>query len=95
MEEITFKSEDELYNRLLPAMKSKRNILNRSGYSYIKEEDIWETLKNKKWHDVKDLMLCDMVDDILHTDNKIFGNFYREKNNILIQMSLPRLKDQI
>ena len=90
MEEITFNSERELYNRLLPAMKSKKSILNKSGYSYINEEDIWNTLKNNKWLNQKDLMLCDMVDDILHTDNKLFGNFYREKNNVLIQMSTPR-----
>ena len=90
MEEITFNSESELYNRLLPAMKSKKSILKKSGYSYINEEDIWNTLKNNKWLNQKDLMLCDMVDDILHTDNKLFGNFYREKNNVLIQMSIPR-----
>ena len=38
-------------------------------------------------------MLCDMVNDILHTDDKVFGNFFRERNNEQVSMSLPKLKD--
>ena len=93
MEEITFKSVDDLYIRLLPALKSKKKILNRSGYSYINEKDIWDTLRIKKWKDHSNLMLCDMVNDILHTDDKVFGNFFRERNNEQVSMSLPKLKD--
>ena len=36
MDEVMFNTLDELHNRLMPALKSKRKILNKSGYSYIK-----------------------------------------------------------
>ena len=76
VEEVLFDSLDELHNRLMPALKSKRKILGKSGYSYIKEEHIWDYMLKSKWKDVHDLALCDMVDDILHTDNYAISEYY-------------------
>lgn len=98
MEEITFNSIEELYERLLPALKSKKKILSKSGYSYISEEDIWDTLRYGKWNKINGLMLCDMVDDILHTDNKEFNSYYQNKYRVVvgtneIELDLPKIKE--
>lgn len=97
MEEIIFTSEQELYNRLLPALKSKKKILSKTGYSYIKEKDIWEALTNEKWSNVTGLELCDMVDDILHIEDKFLNNYYHKVNKtdlVVIDeiIDLPKLK---
>ena len=94
MEEVTFNSAEELYKRLLPALRSKKKILGKSGYSYIKEKDIWDALRSLKWHQSNGLELCDMVDDILHTENQFFNSYYhRFDENINIENDLPKLKE--
>lgn len=94
MTPVEFTSAKELYERLLPALKSKRRILSKSGYSYIKEKDIWDALRTLKWHQSNGLELCDMVDDILHTENQFFNSYYhRFDNEINIENDLPKLKD--
>ena len=47
--EIKFKSLNELYERIRPALKSKVRELKKKGYDYIHEEDIWNYLKNYKF----------------------------------------------
>ena len=98
MEEINFNSIEELYNRLLPALKSKKKILSKSGYSYITEKEIWETLRSTKWNAINGLMLCDMVDDILHTDNVEFANYHQNKNRVIsitpTDIELPKIKNE-
>ena len=44
-----FRSEEELYDRLKPALVTKRAEMKRNGYPYVKEEDVWNYLKEKKW----------------------------------------------
>ena len=44
MNDIKFTSMNDLYKRLLPALKSKKKELTKAGFPYIKEEDIWEYL---------------------------------------------------
>ena len=56
--------------------------MHRDGYIYIKEEDIWNYLKEIKWKDAKDLSLYDMTSDILNTDNIIIDNYLKEKLNL-------------
>ena len=43
--EIKFKSLAELYERILPALKSKTREIHKKGMDYIHEEDIWNYLK--------------------------------------------------
>lgn len=97
MEDIVFTSEQELYKRLLPALKSKKKILSKTGYSYIKEKDIWEALINERWNNVNGLELCDMVDDILHIEDNFLNNYYHKvnKNDLMVIdeiIDLPKLK---
>ena len=97
MEDIIFTSKKELYKRLLPALKSKKKILSKTGYSYIKEKDIWEALINERWNNVTGLELCDMVDDILHIEDNFLNNYYHKvnKNDLMVIdeiIDLPKLK---
>lgn len=86
--ENEIKSLNELYNRIKPALYSKKLELCKMGLSYIKEEDIWNYLIESKWKKSAGLELFNIVDDILNTDNKKIedyvinkmGNFKRDIN---------------
>ena len=78
MEEIKFRSLNELYNRIFPALESKKKELHKNGMTYIHEEDIWNCCKDIIWRDSKNLGLHNMVDDILNTDNKTFDNYLKD-----------------
>lgn len=77
MSEIKFHSLNELYKRLLPALKSKKKLLHQNGYTYIFEEDIWNCCKELVWSKKNNLELYNMVDDILNTENTIFDNYLK------------------
>ena len=62
--ELKFKSLEDLYNRILPALKCEARELHKKGYNYIHEEDIWNYLKTYKWTSSRDLDLSAMVNDI-------------------------------
>lgn len=78
MEEIKFKSLNELYNRIYPALESKRKELHRNKMSYIHEEDIWNCCKDTIWNKSRNLDLHNMVDDILNTDNSVFDSYVKK-----------------
>ena len=82
MDEIKFDSLEELYKRIKPALITKKNEMHRDGYIYIKEEDIWNYLKEVKWENAKGLSLYEMTSDILNTDNLIIDNYLKEKLNL-------------
>lgn len=77
--DIEFNDIKELYERLEPALKAKVADLNRNGIDYIKKEDIWNYLKIKKWRNANNLLLYQMVDDILNTDNVLLDNYVKDK----------------
>lgn len=77
--EIKFNSLKELYDRLKPALQTKKNEMTRIGYSYIKEEDIWNYLKEIKWKTAENLSLHEMVNDILNTDDVVIDKYLKEK----------------
>lgn len=77
--EIKFKSLQELYNRILPALKSKTKELNKKGLNYIHEEDIWNFLKTYKWVNSRDLDLGSMVNDIFNVSEREVDTFVKEK----------------
>jgi hypothetical protein len=60
-----FKSLGDLYNRVKPALTTKKSELKRSGINYIKEEDIWNCLKEVRWIKTTNLTLSEMVSDML------------------------------
>ena len=86
--EIKFKNLAELYERILPALKSETRETHKKGMNYIHEEDIWNYLKNYKWTSSRALDLGDMVNDIFNIelnelDNYVkneFKNYRREIN---------------
>ena len=79
--DITFGSLEELYKRVKPALLTKKEEMRRNGYVYIKEQDIWNYLKEVKWINSKNLSLYDMTSDILNTDDVIIDSYLRQKLN--------------
>ncbi len=79
MNDIVFKSEDELFNRIKPALRSKKKILNKKGAKNITEEDIWDFMVDNVWVSSSDLELCDMVDKILHAEDALIIEYYHNK----------------
>ena len=65
---------EELYNKLLPVLKTKVNEMKLRNINYINESDIWNCLSHK-WSKKSNLMFSDMVSDILNTKNEIFEEY--------------------
>lgn len=79
MEDIVFNSQDELFNRIKPALRSKKKILFKKGAKKITEEDIWDFMINNVWVNASELELCDMVDKILHAEDALIIKYYHNK----------------
>lgn len=78
-----YKSQEELYQGLIPAIHVKLKLLKKGKYFSITESDIWNYLKESKWKNSINLTLSDMVQDILHTDNSEFAKYKENrKENI-------------
>lgn len=60
-----FKTLDELYNKVKPALYSKVMEFKRNHINYIKEEDIWNYLSITFWRKAESLTILDMVNDIM------------------------------
>ena len=71
-------SLQELYNKLLPVLKTKVNEMKLRNIDYIDEIDIWNYQKNK-WANSNNLTLFDMVSDILDTSDYIYENYIKNK----------------
>ena len=76
-----FKSLEELYQRIKPALTTKMSEMRRNGFVYIKEEDIWNYLKEVKWVNSKNLSLYQMTCDILDTNDNAIDEYLRKKLN--------------
>ncbi len=76
---IEFKSLEDLYKRIRPALLTKKLEMHKLGFIYIKEEDIWNYLKDIKWVDSKNLDLYQMVNDVLNSDNTLIDKYLKEK----------------
>lgn len=74
-----FSSKEELFQRVKPALNAKVGELHRFGYTYINQMDVWNYLIENIWIKSKDLMLSDIVNDILHTDNKKIDTYLKSK----------------
>ena len=78
---MEFNSANELYQRLLPALKTKEVDLKRAGYDYLAAEDIWNYLKESKWKESHNLALHEMVNDILNSENIVIDDYFKHKMN--------------
>ena len=74
-----FKSVEDLYKRVLPALRSKVKELIREKTTYVKEEDIWNFLVESKWKNSSGLELSDIVDDILNVNNDKLKTYVKSK----------------
>ncbi|MBR3162208.1 MAG: hypothetical protein IKF19_06730 [Bacilli bacterium] len=74
-----YKSQLELYKNLIPALNVKIRLLKKSNYNHISKKDIWNYLKNNKWNSSINLTISEMVNDIIHADNKEI-DIYKNKN---------------
>ena len=74
-----FSSKEELFQRVKPALNAKVGELHRFGYTYINQMDVWNYLIENIWIKSKDLMLSDIVNDILHTDNNKIDTYLKSK----------------
>lgn len=91
--DIEFNSIKELYDRVTPALNTKVIELKRNDLDYIKKDDIWNYLKNKKWSKANNLLLYQMVDDILNLDNVEIDNYVKEEiRKKVIRPNLENMK---
>ena len=73
MEEVNFNSINELYERVVPALELKVQLLNDQNIETNKV-DIWNYLSNK-WKNSNNLTLFDIVNDIMILDgNNLINN---------------------
>ncbi len=77
--EYEFKSLQELYDRIKPALISKCSEFKKIGYKNIKESDIWNYLVDKKWTKSKELTLSDMVEDIFSINLDSINDYLLKK----------------
>ena len=77
--EIGFNSLQELYERIKPALTTKKEEMKRHGYTYLKEEDIWNYFKETKWIVSNNLSLYQMVSDVLNTDDILIDDYFKNK----------------
>ncbi len=77
--EIKFKNVAELYQRLLPALKSKVREIHKKGFTFIHEEDIWNYLKTYKWTSSRSLDLGEMVNDIFCLEIKELDFYVKDE----------------
>ena len=68
-DQIKFNSIKELYNRVKPALYSKQKELQRIGFKYVTEKDIWNYLIENVWTEKTDLELYELISDIMNLDN--------------------------
>ena len=79
MEDINFNSQEELFDRIKPALRSKKKMLFKKGAKNITEDDIWDFMINNVWINASGLELCDMVDKILHAEDALIIEYYHNK----------------
>ena len=77
--DIEFTSQKELFERVKPALNVKIHEFNNLGFTNIKDIDIWEYLKIKKWKSSSNLMLNEIVEDILNIE---YNEIYEYVTNI-------------
>lgn len=76
---MEYSSQKELFEDLKPAFSVKRRLLSNNGLDYIQVEDIWNYLKITKWRYDYGLTISEMVDDIIHVDEKDIDKYLKDK----------------
>ncbi|HHT38649.1 MAG TPA: hypothetical protein GXZ95_04460 [Mollicutes bacterium] len=93
---MEFKNLSELYSRIKPALISKKSDLKRVGINYVKEEDIWNYLKETKWVRTSNLSLSEMVSDIFNVDNYAIEKYVKTNiSNVVREVNLVEETEEI
>ena len=79
MEKIEFKTVEELYKRVSPALYSKLKEIKRLGYTLVTEKDIWNYLVDNEWKNRTNLELYDLISDIMNADNYKINDYVVSK----------------
>ena len=69
--DIEFENAKEQYKRVVPALRTKRRLLNKEGIK-VSEEDIFKYLVKEKWSKGINLTLSDIVSDIINVKEDVF-----------------------
>ena len=77
--DFEFSNINELYNRVKPALTTRKRELLRQKIDYIKEEDLWNYLRENKWINSVGLDLNTMVSDIFDLDVMDIENYMKSK----------------
>ena len=78
-DKLEFRSKEELYNRVLPALYSKIKEVRKLGFKFITEKDIWNYLVENEWKNRVNLELYDLINDILYVDNYRLNDYVNQK----------------
>ncbi len=80
MSENKFETLNDLYEYILPALRTKKREMVGQKFSFISEDDIWNYLCNNIWIDKNNLTIADIVNDILNTDSlEIYKGRYKNE----------------
>ena len=79
MMNMDFDSLEELYNRVKPALITKKRELIRLNVDYVKEEDIWNYLREKSWKNSQGLDIATMVSNILNVTREEIDSYLKSK----------------
>ncbi len=69
MDNQKFRSLEELYLRVYPALRVKVKEMKLQKLAFVSESELWDFFCNYKWKVEKTITLGEMVDDILNTDS--------------------------
>ena len=76
---ININTQEELFNKIKPALRCKKHDLIKEGITIVGEVDIWDYLKSNKWNNGDNLTLAEVVDDVLNTPGYIFQSYILNK----------------
>lgn len=76
--DLEFKSIKELYDSIVPALRTKKYELKKLGY-LVSEADIWNYLTSSKWINSINLTLSEMVNDIFLASGNDISNYLINK----------------
>ena len=76
-----FKTIEDLYKTVFPALKSRKEDLHREKYVMVTEDDIWNYLVETNWIDSANLELSTIIDDILNVDGYKVSKYIKDKMN--------------
>lgn len=73
--ETKISSKEELFQKILPALRTKKHDLERIGVKNVTEQVIWDYNRDHKWIKATGLNLATMVDDILNTEDQEYIDY--------------------